>query len=116
MAKPERRITPRFKLHTPLTFHRKEADSEGTQEANAINISTRGVYFASSLGFCVGEALEVSLEVPKRVTGSQAKNRCFIGRVTHVESQSMAQGQSGIGVELLYYELDLISPATKDSK
>ncbi len=114
MTKPERRITPRFKLHTPLTFHRKEANSEATQAANAINISTRGVYFASSIGFCVGEALEVSLEVPKRVTGSHAKNRCFIGRVAHVESQSMPQGQSGIGVELLYYELDLITPVAKN--
>src|ERR1700720_148841 len=80
MAAPERRVTPRFNLHTPLTFHRKEAVSEDTQEAKAINISTRGVYFSTNLGLCVGEALEVSLEVPKRVTGSQAKNRCFIGR------------------------------------
>lgn len=113
MATPERRITPRFKLHTPLIFHRKESISEGTQKANAINISTRGVYFSTNLGICVGEALEVSLEVPKRVTGSQAKNRCFIGRVAHVESQCLPQGQSGIGVELLYYELDLVPPVSE---
>jgi PilZ domain-containing protein len=113
MAKPERRISPRFKLHTPLTFHRMEAISEGTQEANAINISTRGVYFASSLVFCVGEALEVSLEVPRRVTGTKPINRRFASRVAHVESECMPQGQSGIGVQFLYYEMDLASPATK---
>ena len=112
MAIPERRVTPRFNLHTPLSFHRKEAVSEDTQEAKAINISTRGVYFSTNLGLCVGETLEVSLEVPKRVTGSLAKNRCFIGRVAHVESQCMPLGQSGIGVELLYYELDLLAPVT----
>jgi len=74
------------------------------------------VYFASSLDFCVGETLEVSLEVPKRVTGTKPINRRFASRVAHVEPQSMPQGQSGIGVELLYYELDLILPVTKNSK
>ena len=113
MAISERRITPRFNLHTPLTFHRKEPVSEGTQETNAINISTRGVYFASSLGFCVGEILEVSLEVPKRVTGSKAINRRFASRVTHVESQCMSQGQSGIGVQFLYSETVLVLPTTR---
>jgi len=113
MATPNRRITPRFNLHIPLTFHRKESDSEGSQEAKAINISTRGVYFASSLGFCVGEALEVSLQVPRRVTGTKPINRCFSSRVAHVEPQCMPQGQSGIGVQFLYYEHDLVSPIAK---
>jgi len=44
MAISERRITPRFKLHTPLSFHRMEALFEGEQQAKAINISTRGVH------------------------------------------------------------------------
>ena len=48
MAISERRITPRFKLHTPLCFHRMEALSEGEQQAKAINISTRGVYFVTN--------------------------------------------------------------------
>jgi hypothetical protein len=113
MATPDRRITPRFKLHTPLTFLRKEALSEGTQETNAINISTRGVYFASNPGFCVGETLEVSLEVPKRVTGTKPVTRRFASRVAHVESQCMPQGQSGIGVQFLYCELDLASPVAE---
>ena len=41
MAISERGITPRFKLHIPLFFHRMEALSEGEQQAKAINISTR---------------------------------------------------------------------------
>jgi hypothetical protein len=111
MAKPERRITPRFKSHTPLTFHRTESISEGAQEAKAINVSIRGVYFASSLGFCVGEALEVSLELPKRVTGTTPISCRFTSRVAHVESHCLPLGESGIGVQFLYYETDLLSPA-----
>lgn len=79
MASSERRITPRFKLHTPLSFHRLEALSEGEQQANAINISTRGVYFATSLVLRVGEAAELLLEMPKRVTGAKASSRRFTG-------------------------------------
>jgi hypothetical protein len=113
MARPDRRITPRFKSHTPLTFHRKEASSEDTQEANAINISTRGVYFATSLDLCVGEAVEVSLELPRRVTGTKPINCRFASRVAHVEPECMPHGQSGIGVQFLYYEIDLAAPVNE---
>lgn len=114
MAISERRITPRFKLHTPLSFHRMEALSEGEQQAKAINISTRGVYFTTDLVLRVGEAVELLLEMPKRVTGAKASSRRFTGRVTHVELENMPLGLSGIGVQLLYYERDLVKMETKE--
>lgn len=40
MLTPERRVTPRFNLHTPLSFRRMEAPSK-QEQARAINISTR---------------------------------------------------------------------------
>jgi hypothetical protein len=107
MIVSERRITPRFKLHTHLSFHRMEVPSESGQLARAINISTRGVYFATTLAMSVGEAVEVLLEIPKRVTGMKGITRRFIGRVSHIESENVPQGASGIGVQLLYYERDL---------
>jgi hypothetical protein len=85
-----------------------ETLSEGEHQAKAINISTRGVFFATNVVLCVGEALEVLLDMPKRVTGTKAGIRRFAGRVAHVESKNMLQGLSGIGVELLYYERDLV--------
>jgi hypothetical protein len=111
MAKSERRITPRFKLRIPLSFHRIQAFSEGEQLAQAINISTRGVYFMTDRMMCVGESLEVLLEMPKRVTGVKGATRRFVGRVSHVELQTTPQGQPGIGVQLLYYEHDLVDSA-----
>ena len=109
MPTSDRRITPRFNLRTPLSFRRMEAPSK-QERASAINISTRGVYFITNLDVCVGEAIEILLEVPKRVTGTRAINRRFAGRVAHVES-NMPKGQTGIGVQLLYYEHDLVAPA-----
>ena len=109
MATPERRITPRFKLRTPLCLHGPETPPDAGLRAKAINISTRGVYFTTDLRLHVGETVELLLEMPKRVSGIEA-NRCrFTGRVTHIESKDMPQGVSGIGVQLLYYELDLAS-------
>jgi hypothetical protein len=108
MATPERRITPRFKLRTPLCLNGPETQRSVGRRAKAINISTRGVYFATDLLLHVGETVELFLEMPKRVSGIEA-NRCrFTGRVTHVESKDMPQGVSGIGVQLLYYELDSV--------
>jgi len=107
MARTERRVTPRFKLRTPLSFHRMEAPSEGQQQARAINISTRGIFFATKLVMTVGEALEVLVEIPKRVTGVSAPTRRFQGRVTHIEFANLPEGTTGIGVQLLYYERDL---------
>jgi hypothetical protein len=108
MATSNHRITPRFKLHTPLSFRRMETPTEDQHQAKTINISTRGVYFTTSLVMCVGEAIEVLLEMPKRVTGVKVALRRFTGRVTHIESENMPQGICGIGVQLLYYERDLV--------
>jgi hypothetical protein len=108
MGTSDRRITPRFKLHTPLSFRRIEALAEGAQRAKAINISTRGVYFITDLDLQVGEAVELLFQMPERVTGAKPSSRRFTGRVTHIESQNMPQGLSGIGVQLLYYERDLL--------
>lgn len=115
MAIPERRVTPRYRLQTPLVFHRMEALLEGEQKADAINVSTRGVYFMTALSMHVGEALEVLLAVPRRVTGTKAAMRRFVGRVSHVDVNSVPGGQAGVGVQLLYYERDLIATPLQEA-
>jgi PilZ domain len=90
-----------------------EALSEGEQQAKTINISTRGVYFTTNLVLHVGEAVELHLEMPKRVTGAKVSSRRFTGRVTHVVLENMPMGLSGIGVQLLYDERDLVEIASK---
>jgi len=107
MTALERRITPRFKLHAAMSFHRS-APLADIQRAKTINISTRGVFFTTRLVLLVGEAVEVLLQMPKRVTGAETGIRRFAGRVTHLESKDMPQGFFGVGVQLLYYEYDLL--------
>jgi hypothetical protein len=107
MFTSENRITPRFKLQTRLSFHRMDLACGGEHQAKAINMSTRGVYFATDVVLGIGEAVEVLLAMPKRVSGVKADVRRFAGRVAHIESKNMPEGISGVGVELLYYERDL---------
>ena len=107
MIKSERRITPRYNLNTPLSFHRTESVSDHVQGARALNISSRGIYFASTQLMSVGESIEILLKMPKRITGSKTAMRRFTGRVAHIESTNVPRGHSGIGVQLLYYEPDL---------
>jgi len=106
MVTVDRRMTPRFNLHTSLSFHRMEGLSDGEQRTKAINMSTGGIYFATTLAMRVGEAVEILLEMPRRVTGAKATVRRFTGRVSHIERNTLPHGLSGIGVQLLYYEHD----------
>jgi hypothetical protein len=101
---PNRRTTPRFKLQTSLCFSRVEQQSESEHKAKTINISSTGVCFATSLAVSVGEAIELLLEIPRRVTGAQAIARRFTGRITHIKSCDGSAGLSLIGVQLLYGE------------
>jgi hypothetical protein len=104
LATPEHRISPRFQLHAPMSFARTHTVSDDEYKASTINISIRGVYFATQVILQVGESVEILLGMPKRVAGVKAGIRRFLGRVTHIEPMYALPGLSGIGVHLLYFE------------
>ena len=104
MTTSERRIAHRIKLRVPLRFHRLNTLSERDQGENSINISSSGIYFTTNLPLSVGEAVEVLLKMPKRITGTHGVKRCFTGWVTHIESEKLPEGYSGVGVQFLCYQ------------
>jgi hypothetical protein len=106
MFPSERRTTRRRKLHLELRFHRQNAPAEDENEATSVNVSKSGVNFISNLPILVGEKIEVSMKMPRQITGEKASNRLFTGRVTHVDSQGAPPGFSRIGVHFLYYQLE----------
>jgi len=103
--KPDRRISPRFKLPTVLAFSRTKPLFDSQQKTKAINISTTGVCFATSVTVSVGELLEVLLGIPRRVTGLRATVRKFTGRITYIDPHHDPLGNSRVGVQFLYYEV-----------
>jgi hypothetical protein len=69
-----------------------------------MNISNRGVYFATNLPVREGNLVQVVLHMPKEVGGDPRHERCFTGRVAHVDQKEFANGMYGVGVHFLYYE------------
>jgi hypothetical protein len=106
MFPSERRTTHRRKLHLELCFHRQNAPAEDEHGVTSVNVPTSGVYFVSSFPLLAGDKIEVSMKMPRKITGERASKRLFTGRVMHVDSQGASPGFSRIGVRLLYYVLE----------
>ena len=106
MFPSERRTTHRRKLHLELCFHRQNAPVEDEHGVTSVNVPTSGVYFVSSFPLLAGDKIEVSMKMPRKITGERASKRLFTGRVMHVDSQGASPGFSRIGVRLLYYVLE----------
>jgi Tfp pilus assembly protein PilZ len=75
------------------------------QTAASLNISTQGVYFVTDRTVSEGLLVQVSLRMSPEIAASEGKEWQFTGRVAHVESLGAANGQSGVGVQFLYYEV-----------
>jgi hypothetical protein len=103
MFSSERRTTRRRKLHLDLRFHRQNALIKDDNGATSINVSTSGVYFISSVPLLVKENIEVSMTMPRMITGEKPSKRIFTSRVKHVNPQDTPAGYSRVGVQFLYY-------------
>jgi Tfp pilus assembly protein PilZ len=104
MSVSERRTARRFVMNVPLQLQRVKTPSPVARTVNAMNISTRGVYFATDLPLRQGELVQVRLQIPHEISGNVANERRFTGRVAHVHPNGFANGMSGVGVQFLHYE------------
>jgi len=104
MNTSERRYSHRYGLKVPLVFCSVHSLLTNGHLAESINLSSRGVYFVTSHAVFVGLPVRVFIHMPKRVSGEQAADREFTGRVSHVESKIRPDGISGVGVEFFYRE------------
>src|SRR5260370_25276964 len=104
MSVSERRAARRFISNFPLQLQPTKTPSLAARATKAMNVSTRGVYFATDLPLCQGQLVQVLLQMPIEVTGKVVNERCFTGRVAHVHLNEFANGMSGVGVQFLHYE------------
>src|SRR5260370_23369566 len=102
MLDSERRSTRRLIMKVPLKFHAVEnngnnGDSE--QSANAMNICSHGVYFATEQKLPKGVLIRVHLKMPREVAGDvgggEVTEWCFTGRVAPVESPRATNNKIG---------------------
>lgn len=71
--------------------------------AEAKNVSSRGLYFPTKFPFLLGERVDVLLTMPAQVTGRPARDWVCHGRIVRTERDDAA-GTAAIAVEFLYHE------------
>ena len=102
---PERRLGARLIKRVPVRIVLSKTDLAVSYPAEAMNISSRGLYFATNLHIREGTKLELRLKVPDEIPSLPPLECKFMGRVAHVEPLGK-NGMSGVGVQFLYYSFD----------
>jgi hypothetical protein len=103
MTRTERRLAERFGLKIPLRVRiAKPAALDHTAES--LNISTRGISFATDLPLCKGTPVHVAFEMPEQVTCKPASEWRCTGHVVHVQPNGSPHGAI-VGVGFDCYEV-----------
>jgi|SRR5713101_6990737 len=105
MSNANRRASHRFIMKVPLRLRSVKAPPLAECAVQSMNISTRGVYFATDLPLREGQLIQVLFRMPEEISESGGNERRFTCRVAHVQPHGFANGMSGVGVQFLYYEL-----------
>ena len=104
MTAQDRRQLVRHQVRTPLRFRSTGVASDKSDHfTEALNLSRGGFYFASSAPLQVGMPIEVSLRMPKAVTGNEPEELCCVARVVHVRNEAYGDGRIGFGAEIVRF-------------
>ena len=100
MANDDRRTNRRVDLRIPLRFRPLVNPPAADLNAESINLSSRGVYFATDYPLQVGSQIEMHLRMPREISGQASNDVHCTGRVVHVEPDTFLGGKAGIGVHI----------------
>jgi PilZ domain-containing protein len=104
MTRTERRLAKRFGLKIPIRVRIvKPAALEHTVES--LNISTRGISFATDLPLCKGTPVHLTFEMPEEVTHKPVSEWRCTGHVVHVQPNGSPHGETCVGVGFDCYEV-----------
>ena len=105
----DRRLAGRYKVRTPLRVRLwKSLVPECTAES--VDLSQRGIYFATDAPLHEGETVEVFFNMPEEVIGEPASEWRCTGHVVRVEEIHAAGGKQGVGVQFDCYEVSRSKP------
>jgi hypothetical protein len=99
----DRRSTHRHSIKTALRV-RVWNSALPEHRAESVNVSLRGIYFATKSPLCEGEIVEVLLKMPEEVSGEQATEWRCTGHVVRVEPFDSPRCKVGVGVQFYCYE------------
>ena len=69
-----------------------------------MNLSQRGILFASNSRIAEGEVVEILLKMPEEITGQPTTEWRCTGQVVRVERADSSKGRFGVGVQFYCYE------------
>jgi hypothetical protein len=105
----DRRLAGRYKLKMPLRVRLwKSAVADCTAES--VNLSQRGIYFATNSELHKGETVEVLFNMPEAIVGEPASEWRCTGHVVRVEEIKAPGGKQGVGVQFDCYEVSRSTP------
>jgi PilZ domain len=100
----DRRLSRRLCFKTPLRLRIwKSAAPE--ENAESLNLSQNGVYFATNSAIREGETVETLLNMPEEITDEPSTEWRCTGHVVRVERVDSALGILGVGVQFDCYEV-----------
>jgi hypothetical protein len=106
----DRRLAGRYTMKTPLRVRLwKSALPEHTAES--LNVSQRGIYFATDSLLREGETVEVFFNMPEEIIGEPTSEWRCTGHVVRVEAIEATGGKLGVGVQFDCYEVLRSKPA-----
>ena len=98
----DKRLTRRLIMRVPMRIRSLQRAPQQEHTVESMNISIRGVYFATDAILEQKEEIEIRLRMPEQLMAGQMTDWCFTGRVAHVEKLGR-NGKRGVGVQFLYY-------------
>lgn len=108
----DRRLVGRHSMKTPLRV-RLWKSTMPEQIAESVNVSQRGIYFATDSVLHEGETVEVFFNMPEIVLGEPASEWRCTGHVVRVEAIPATGGKLGVGVQFDCYEVSRTKPADR---
>lgn len=104
MVRRERRVATRFDLRLPLRVRVGKSDAT-EQCAESLNVSARGIYFATDLPLQKGTPVHLVFEMPEEVSNKPASEWHCTGHVVHAQPSRSPAGAICVGVAFDCYEV-----------
>jgi len=99
----ERRKARRVTLQIPVRVRHWESVTP-EQRVECLNISERGLYFASGSRFNAGQRLELVLKMPEDIVGRENSNWLCVGQVVRTRALDSTSLPLGVAVEFDPYQ------------
>lgn len=104
MPRAERRLAARVNVKLPLRVRVPKSNAP-EQWAESLNLSPRGIYFATHLSLQKGSAVQLTFEMPEEVSKRAPSEWRCTGHVVHVQPNLSPQGAICVGVAFDCYEV-----------